>query len=303
VQLPGLAGDLEDLGGVGEAEVVDGHGLEGAQLNPDESWTIERLPLLFPYQDNQALAEAVWDTYIAWCPPYDSVYRALEGQYQAAIDRVPSQGEAGSFGHESVDSKLGQHLVTLYWRRVIDRDVLERYFARADDRLAAAVMGFVGRALRDTAGELSASVAERMRELWEWRYSEIAPLPEEHALELRAFGTWFASGQLDDRWALDALERSVELVGAPTFGHLVAERLAKVSEDNPVVAVRIFARMVEHPEHEWDYIGWRDEAKAVVKAALGSGEAEAEEPAAAIVDFYVRRGELDFRELTRRRGT
>jgi hypothetical protein len=268
----------------------------------DESWTIERLPLLFPYQDNEALAEAVWDTYIAWCPPYDSVFRALEEQYRAAIDRVPSNRKAGSFGHDSVDSKLGQHLVTLYWRRVIDREVLERYFARTDDQLAAVVMRFVGRALMNTPGELSASVAERVQDLWEWRFSETAPHPEEHALELRAFGIWFASGKLDARWALDALERTAELVGAPTLSHLVAERLAKVSEDNPVDAVRVFAGMVERPEHEWDYIGWRDEAKTIVEAALASGEADAEEPVASIIDFYVRRGELDLRELTRRRG-
>jgi hypothetical protein len=268
----------------------------------DESWTIERLPLLFPHQENEELAETVWDTYIAWCPPYDSVYRALEEQYRAAIDRVPSNRKAGSFGHDSVDSRLGQHLVTLYWRRVIDREVLERYFARANDQLAADVMGFVGRALRDTAGELSASVAERMHNLWEWRFSEMAPHPEEHALELRAFGIWFASGKLDARWTLEALDRTVELVGAPTLAHLVAERLAEVSEHNPVAAVRIFAGIVERPEHEWDYVGWREEARAIVEAALGSGEAEAEEPAASIVDSYVRRGELDFRELTRRHG-
>jgi hypothetical protein len=268
----------------------------------DESWTIDRLPLLFPYQDNQALAEAVWDTYIAWCPPYDSVFRALEEQYRAAIDRVPSNRKAGWLDHDSVDAKLGQHLATLYWRRVIDREVLEGYFARADDQLAAVVMGFVGRALLNTPGELSASVAERMKVLWEWRFSETAPHPEEHVLELRAFGTWFASGKFDDGWALDALARSAELAGTPTLGHLVAERLAKVSEHHPVDAVRVFAGMVERPEHEWDYVGWRDEAKAIVEAALASGEAEAEEPAASIVDFYVRRGELDFREFTRRRG-
>jgi hypothetical protein len=268
----------------------------------DEVWTIERLPLLFPHQDNAAFAETVWDTYVAWCPPYDSALWALEEQYRAAIDQVPSNRKAGSFGHDSVDSKLGQHLVTFYWRRVIDREVLERYFARADDRLAADVIGFVGRALRETPGELSASVSERMQDLWEWRFSETASQPEAHALELRAFGTWFASEKLDDRWALDALERSVELVGAPTLGHLVAERLVDVSERNPGAAVRVFARMVERPEHEWDYIGWRDEAKAIVQAALASREAEAEEPAASVIDFYVRRGELDFRELTRQEG-
>jgi hypothetical protein len=268
----------------------------------DEVWTIERLPLLFPYRENGAFAETVWDTYVAWCPPYDSAFRALEEQYRAAIDRVPSNRKAGSFGHDSVDSKLGQHLMTFYWRRLIDREVLERYFARADDQLAADVMGFVGRALRDTAGALSASVSERMRDLWEWRFSETAPQSEAHTLELRAFGAWFASGKLDDRWALDALERSVELVGAPTLGHLVAERLVEVSQRNPIAAVRVFARMVERPEHEWDYVGWRDEAKAIVEAALASREAEAEEPAATVVDFYVRRGELDLRALTRQGG-
>jgi hypothetical protein len=129
--------------------------------------------------------------------------------------------------------------------------------------------------------------------------NEPQPIPRS---SLRAFGIWFASGKLDARWALDALERTAELVGAPTLSHLVAERLAKVSEDNPVDAVRIFAGMVERPEHEWDYIGWRDEAKTIVEAALASGEADAEEPVASIIDFYVRRGELDLRELTRRRG-
>jgi hypothetical protein len=265
----------------------------------DEAWTIERLPLLFPYQDNSTLAETVWDTYVAWCPPYNSVFRALEEHYRAAIDRVPTHRKAGSFGHDSVDSKPGQHLVTFYGRGVVDRDALERYFARADDELAADVISFVGRTLGSTVGELPAAVSERMQGLWEWRFSEAAPQPEAHKLELRAFGTWFASGKLDGGWALGALERSVELVGAPTLGHLVAERLVEVSQRDPVAAVRVFARMVQRPEHEWDYLGWRDQAKAIVEAALASQEAEAQEPAATIVDSYVRRGELDFRELTR----
>jgi hypothetical protein len=33
VEVAGLAGDLKDLGGVGEPEVVDADGLEGAQLD------------------------------------------------------------------------------------------------------------------------------------------------------------------------------------------------------------------------------------------------------------------------------
>lgn len=269
----------------------------------DEAWTVERMPLVFPSPDDEALGVTAWETYIAWCPPYDSALKVLEEQYRAAIDRVPTTRKAESFRHDSDDSKLGQHLVTFYWRRAIDREVVERFFARADDELAADVLRFVGNALRNTAGELSASISERMRDLWEWRFSEAAAQPESHAIELRAFGTWFASGKLDETWALEFLERAVELVGAPTLGHLVAERLAQVSERDPAAAVRIFAKMVERPEHEWDYVGWRDEAKAIVEAALASRDVAAAEAAATVVDFYVRRGELDFRELTRRAGS
>lgn len=108
-----------------------------------------------------------------------------------------------------------------------------------------------------------------------------------------------SDGKLDDDWALAALERSVEISGAPTLGHLVAERLVQVAAGEPVAAVRILARMLERPESEWDYIGWRDEAKSIVESALASTEPDAADYSRAIVDFYVRRGELDFRDLLR----
>jgi hypothetical protein len=39
VQVAGLAGDLQDLGGVREAEVVDGDGFEGAELDAAVAWS------------------------------------------------------------------------------------------------------------------------------------------------------------------------------------------------------------------------------------------------------------------------
>jgi hypothetical protein len=265
----------------------------------DEAWTIRRLPLIFPSGlDDRVLSETAWDTYITWCPPYDSALRVLSERYREEIDRVPSGRTAGSFGHDTVDSKLGQHLVTYYWRGLIDRELLEHFFRRAGDELAADVTRFVGRALRSTTEELSESICRRIQDLGEWRLSETAMHPQVHTAELRAFGSWFASGKLDDEWSLRALERSVDLVGAPTLGHLVVERLVDVSTREPARAVNVLARMLERPEHEWDFVGWRDEARAVVDAALATNAPEAAAPAAEVIDFYVSRGELDFRELT-----
>lgn len=266
----------------------------------DEGWAVEHLPLIFPDErDATDFADTAWSTYIAWCPPYDSAFRALRSQYEAAIQRVPSGQKARPLGTADIDSKLGEHLVTFYWRSLLDRELLDKYFERASDDIAGQVVEFVGRALRDTPGEVSTPVLRRIESLWEWRFSVGEIDPEAHRLELRAFGSWFAAGKLDDAWALPTLERVVDLVGAPTLGHLVAERLVEVASQDLVAAVRIFARMIEHPEHDWDYVGWRDEAKAIVKLALASGDHEAIERGREIADSYVRRGELEFRDLVR----
>lgn len=266
----------------------------------DQQWTIERLPLLFPPAiETNPLADAVWDTYIAWCPPYDSVLEILMGEYRAAVDRVPTGRKAGSFGYDTVDSKLGEHLVTFYWRGILERDLLEDYFDRADDELAAETITFVGRTLQNTAGNVAPSILQRIQDLWDWRDSQCTENVQDHERELRSFGTWFVSGKLDPGWSLAALERSVDRVGAPSFGHPVAKGLVRVSASEPLVAVRILSRMLDKPADEWGYVGWLEEARAIVQAALASGIPEAIEEASSVVDFYVRHGELGFRELIR----
>lgn len=264
----------------------------------DEEWTVDHLPLIFPVgAESTIFADAAWSTYIVWCPPYDSAMRILHNQYEKAITQVPSGNMAGTFGRKSVDSKLGEHLVTFFWRGVIEREFLEQYFDRAGDDIAAQVLGFAGHALRNTTGEIPGSVRERFILLWERRYSVGSSDPEEHCLELRAFGTWFASKKFDETWALAQLDRVVDLVGAPILGHLVAEYLVDLVPMYPATVARVFTRMIEHPEHEWDLIGWRDEARGIVEAAIDSDDDDAIQYAREIVDIYVRQGEVDFRDL------
>lgn len=264
----------------------------------DEGWAAAHLTLIFPPEPNALVyKDTAWSTYVTWCSPYDSAFRVLRSQYEDAIQRVPSGRNAGSLERTSVDAKLGEHLVTFYWRGVIGRDLLEEFFARADDELAAAVLAFVGRALRNTPDDLSAPILKRMEELFEWRLRVGESSPEEHARELRTFGIWFSSEKLEEGWALEKLQKAVDLAGAPTLGHLVVERLVDIAHRNAVAAVKLLAAMLARPENDWDDVGWRDSAKQVVAIARESDAEEAIQGIRDIVDHYVRRGQVEFREL------
>jgi hypothetical protein len=57
--------------------------------------------------------------------------------------------------------------------------------------------------------------------------------------------------------------------------------------------------MLRRPENDWDPIGWRSDARSIVSCAYQSGNTEAVEFANEVTDFYVRNGELDFRDLVK----
>lgn len=267
-------------------------------LLQDEVWTVAHLAEIFPDAPGHvSLRDTAWATYLAWCPPYDSAYRALCPLYEAAVQRVPCELKAGTLWHESVDAKLGEHLVVFYWRDVADQSILEEFFARASDELAGDVMEFVGRSLRNTQGEVPPLILERIRSLWDRRLDVIAQGPTTHREEARAFGISFSSGKLDDDWALPSLETAIAACGSPRIPNLVVERLAAIAAERPVECARSLSMMLTYADNDCDFLAWRNEAGAIIEAARGSGAPEAADHCAAVVDFYVRRGQFEFREL------
>lgn len=265
----------------------------------EESWTVRHLEGILPDDPSlQLYRDAAWATYVTWCPAFDSPFRVLRAHYLRAARSVPSELSAGVFARESPDEKLGEHLVTFYWRGLDVLEIVREFFARASDELAARVMEFVGRTLRNTpVGEVPASVGARIQELWEWCLEAARDDPHSHVDEVRAFGVTFSSGQLDEEWSLGALATAIDLAGAPRIGKMVAERLVAVAEERPVDAVHLFTKMLLAPGDAWSHIGWRDEARAIVSAAMATNDPGAREAAEDIVDFYVQRRELGFRTL------
>ena len=150
----------------------------------DEVWVRDRHPALLPSEPLETYRDVVWATYISWCSPYDSAFRTLRSDYERAVKAVPSGVAAGTFHRESVDVKLGQHLVIFFWRGLAEISLLDEFFRRADDELASDVMEFVGRVLHNTTGDLSDGSRIRLQQFWERRLVAGAKDPEAHKAEL-----------------------------------------------------------------------------------------------------------------------
>ena len=262
----------------------------------DERWTAANIArILPPAPEFAVLRDVAWNTYVGWCPPFDSVYEVLQHQYEAAVERVPSEGTVDLAGDEQADAKLGEHLVTFHWRGCLQPALLERWFERADDELAARVMDFLGRALNNTEEDIDPQVLQRIRQLWDSRLEAIAQEPDAHESEADAFAYTFASAKLDDDWSLAGLEITLR-PGSPRWsGRPVIGRLAEIASAKPAEATRCTLRMLQGSANDWDHLGWRDQVRGVLEATNRASDPETIENRNAIVDHYVTRGDHEFR--------
>ncbi|MCE2511392.1 MAG: hypothetical protein J4F50_02325 [Acidimicrobiia bacterium] len=269
------------------------------QILIDARWVSANISRILPPTPNQeSLRDAAWGTYICWCPPFDTVYDVLGDEYEAAVERIPTGATVGFANDERVDAKLGEHLVTFYWRGVLQRSLLERWFELADDEIAGDVMEFLGQALRDTPEDIEPPVGERIQGLWDYRINVITSEPESHDNEAKAFALTFTSAKFDDEWSLAGLNATLRPGDRRWFGRDVIGRLAEMATTNPVEATRLTLKMLEDAANDWDHHSWRDPVRDVLTATSDAADEETRNHRASIIDHYIKHGDLDFRALT-----
>ena len=262
----------------------------------DEAWTADNISRILPLEPEFAmLRDAAWNTYVGWCPPFNQAYDALQHEYKAAVERVPSEGTVDFAGNERADAKLGEHLVTFHWRGSLPPALLERWFERADDELAARIMDFLGRVLNNTEEDIEPRVLQRIRQLWDRRLEAIASEPQAHKSEAAAFAYTFASAKLDDDWSLTGLEVTLR-PGSPRWsGRPVLSRLAEIASTKPAEATRFALRMLKGSTNSWDHLRWRDQVRDILTATNHATGSETLDNRKAVVDHYVTRGDHEFR--------
>jgi len=266
-------------------------------LDPD--WARTHAETIFPQDpESEAFFEAAWNTYISLCKPYGNVWEILRPFYRLAVDRLGVRRDETPWPTDP-DNRLSEHLMVFYWRGKLSLD--DPFFAvfwqKAPDALRAHPLAFVGRALKQTEGNIPAEILDRLKRLWEWRLAAAkeAQQPSDFKKEIAAFGWWFASGKLDVGWALDQLFAALQLVRRTEPTHLVLEHLAKTAETHPLKSVSCLGVIAESGREGWEIYASRDHIRNILQQGLQNPDARQE--AERVVHYLGSRGFLDFRDL------
>jgi hypothetical protein len=269
----------------------------------DGEWTAANVPRIFPRTAGfERLRDAAWTTYLVMCEPYDGVFDILIDEYRQAIERIGSDEEPNVTWH-APDSRLGQHLITEYWRGKLDPPdrigLLASLYAKASLRLRGLLIDFIGRSLHATPEPIPSESLERLQRLWIQRINavSIAERPSQEAEELKPFGWWFASKKFPDDWSLEQLFRVLKLAGSVELEHLVIERLAELAEPNPAQAITSLDLIIQGDRTGWRILHSSADARIIIGTAINSTDHSTRQRAIDIVHRLGAHGNPDFRDL------
>lgn len=268
-------------------------------LDPD--WARAHAEKIFPQdRESEAFFEAAWNTYIAFCRPYDDVWEVLKPLYRLAVERIGRRRDDTRWLADP-DGKLAEHLMVFYWRGKLSLNdpLFEAFWERVPDALRAHAMTFIGQALRQTQGDIPEEILSRLKQLWEWRLAAAnkAQRPSEFEKEIAAFGWWFISDKFDTGWALDQLLASLQLVRRAEPVHMVLEMLAKTVTTHPIASVRCLKLITEGDREGWALYAGREHVRRILQQGLQDPDAQKE--AEQTIHYLGSRGFLDFRDLLR----
>lgn len=267
----------------------------------DQEWATDLIPAIFAiHQDERLYWEAAWDAFVRFNQPRSQLLDQLSDEYLTAIQRASDdEGRQGWVGDPN--ERLSEHMMTYYWwgDLNIDSGLFDHFWASAPANIRAHALTYIGRSLYKTPEQIPRDVAKRLMELWEVRLAKASAADdiEEHVGEIAAFGWWFASGKLSQKWSMDQLREVISVIGRVEAGHLVVQQLASLTERFPKESVALLAAMVETDKKGWGLHLWGESAKELLRQAIAAEDRGASKAARDLIHRLGARGFLEYREL------
>ena len=258
----------------------------------DEAWLTRHLETIFP-EEAPEHRDAAWRTYLRFCAPYNDVLSVLRPYYARAVARLSYTESIG----ERESSRLGQHLLLYYARGRLEigaeDQLLEQFFARADNEVRAAAIAFVGRSLRQET-DLLPEVIERFQALWNWR---ITSLPADWAFyssELAEFVWWAISNVFPVDWTLEQLLQLARKEVKFDSISLLQDYLNDTFGQHQLATIQVLRALVTQSLMAPEWVVGTD---GLVALALKSEVSEVREEAAVTLDLLLTAGHLQYMKL------
>ena len=278
-------------------------------LDPD--WAASKVEAIFGDADagsRDPLGEVAWTSFLHNNYPGATSYGLLRGHYVAHVERLEGRAEESKTnGSDSflgdVDEALVHHLMGLFMGGSIgfptegefEDSMLATFYERAPLRLRSEAFTSLGMALADEkAGALADDLQASYSDLVGRRIEAVRSSGE--LSELEGFAWWFRSPALDREWQKATLGTLLE-VGVPIQpDHMVAERLADLSDEHPADSARLLKTQLQAGVRNWFVAGARDSIRKILVTALAAG-GDAEAQARETVHVLLSRGHSDYEDL------
>lgn len=263
----------------------------------DTAWATLNLHRIFPKEKQLSqFRGAAWETYIVFCDPYDNILDVIKNEYTAAIERIN-----GSEEFEKTEDGLSAHIMTYAYRGKVNiddpKDLFSLFFAKAPLSLRKNSIGFLGRVLYNSEGEVPEKIKERFKRIFENRVAfHKKEKQDSEVQELNDFGWWYASGKLDELWALEQLILILEMGALPDPEQFIIDRLEKVVSDSPLLVVQALILIIECSD-EWFIPGSKKEIRKIAEVVYNSSDETTKKMGRDLINRLVAKGYLEIRSL------
>lgn len=264
----------------------------------DVAWVTINLHKIFPKEKQlNQFRDAAWETYIVFCHPYDNILDVIRNEYTAAIERIDDSEE-----FEKAEDGLLEHIMTYTYRGKVKiddpQDLFALFFAKAPLSLRKAAFEFLGRVLYNSEGEIPAKIKEQFKRIWENRVVFYKKEKQSNEIqELNGFGWWYASGKLDETWALEQLILSLKMGVVPDPEQFIIDRLEKVVSTYPLLVAQALILIIDCSDDEWLITGSKEEIRKITEAVYNSSDTVTKKTGSDLINRLVAKGYLEIRSL------
>ena len=176
----------------------------------DRDWLAKNCEKLFRLDEIErspatAHGWAAWNAFLVWVMPHADYFRIFESQFRYAVEQAATVELAGR-DHEQPMHRLGEHLMVLFGRGVLDLNgtIIQRFLETANADIRRHAIGFVGRSVEGSE-TIPGEIIKRFMALWDFYWPRIGKADAQSKPDAWLFGPWFASGRFPGDWGLNAL--------------------------------------------------------------------------------------------------